>query len=462
MNMRRLTTLLLTVAAALLALAPLAAPAAAAKRAKGPEPKITRVTPMRIEVGETLVIRGKSFKSKPRRNTVIFQGPSGRTAFAKPRRASRGKLVVKVPASVARLLVVAGGKQRPTRLKLRVLAGRFSAFTPRRLSPVVLGLSADGPGAGGGGGPDGAAPKVCKSDADHDDDMLSNEDELLYGTDPCLRDTDKDGSSDGWEFYSAKDLNVKAVPYPDKRPYPNALDPSDRAIDFDGDGLRGHEEYRAWVVTGSSLIPAKSGGLDHESPLGYSDGTQYSRASEAPGVPAWRGPSYGLPAPPYAFPATFDLHGDASWRDDERDADGDGLSNWLESERGPGDSNWWPPFWGQEKYKIEPWPKPVLACPTPQTPGAFGERPFAKLDLADPDVDGDSLLDGEDDQDNDDFTNVVELYQVVADPDGDGNAACGFPDIPSIDIGGDVRIVNPFNPCAPNPGSRTCPPYAPF
>ena len=33
--------------------------------------------------------------------------------------------------------------------------------------------------------------------------------------------------TDGWEFYSAKDLNVKAVPYPGKRPFPNALDPSD-------------------------------------------------------------------------------------------------------------------------------------------------------------------------------------------------------------------------------------------
>ena len=458
MKMHRLTTLLLAVAAALLALAPLAAPATAAKRAKGPEPKITRVTPMRIAVGEVLTIRGKSFKSKPRRNTVIFQGPSGRTAFAKPRRASRRKLVVKVPASVARLLVVTGGKQRPTRLKLRVLAGRFSAFTPRRLSPVVLGLSADDPGGGG----DNPAPKVCKSDSDHDDDLLANDDELQYGTDPCLKDTDKDGSSDGWEYFSAKDLNVKAVPYPDKRPYPNPLDPSDRIIDFDGDGLMGHEEYRAWLVTGSSLIASKGAGLDLESPLGYSDGTQFSRASEVPSVPAWRGPSYGLPAPPYAFPGTFDLHGDPQWRDDERDADRDGLSNWLESERGPGDAKWWTPFWAQEKYKIDPWPKLVAACPTTQAPGAFSVRPFATLDLADPDIDGDTLLDGEDDQDNDDYVNVVELYEVVSDPDGNGQAACGFPDIPSIDVGGDQRIVNPFNPCAPNTGSRTCPPYAPF
>ena len=79
------------------------------------------------------------------------------------------------------------------------------------------------------------------------------------------------------------------MPYPGKRPFPNALDPSDGSpgtssgIDFDGDGLTSVEEYRAWRYTGSSFIEAKAGGLDLESPLGYSDGTKFSRASEAPG-----------------------------------------------------------------------------------------------------------------------------------------------------------------------------------
>ena len=40
---------------------------------------------------------------------------------------------------------------------------------------------------------------------------------------------------DGWEYYAAKDLNNKAVPYPGKRPFPNALDPSDGKS---GDGQR--------------------------------------------------------------------------------------------------------------------------------------------------------------------------------------------------------------------------------
>ena len=111
---------------AVLATAPVAS---AAKKNSGPKPKITRVTPMRVTVGKVLTIRGQHFKAKARKNTVIFRANNGRTAFAKPRRASKTKLVVRVPASVARLLTVKNSKQKPTRLKLRVLAGKFSAYT---------------------------------------------------------------------------------------------------------------------------------------------------------------------------------------------------------------------------------------------------------------------------------------------------------------------------------------------
>lgn len=285
--------------------------------------------------------------------------------------------------------------------------------------------------------------------------------------------------SDGWEYWSAKDLNVKAVPYPGKKPFPNALDPSDGAsagatfsnIDFDGDGLTTLEEYRAWRYTGSSFAPAKSGGLDLESPLGYSDGTRFSRASETPSVPAWQSAVFGLAPPAQAFPDTYDLWGDAQWRDDERDADGDGLSNWLEATRGPGKASYWPGYWKVDVRTIDPWKKTAYCgAPNEQRPGEFAERPFADLDLADRDVDGDTLLDGEDDQDNDDFTNITELYEVVYDLDGNGVTPrvnppwCGKGEgvIPSIDRGGVDWAINPFNPCAPDPNSRTCPPYIPF
>jgi hypothetical protein len=488
--MRRLLFICLIAlcAPALLASAPLAT--AAPRKASPPRPKITRVSPMRVSVGNPLTISGKNFKPKRTANTVIFRGPKGRTAFAKPRRASRRKLVVVVPESVSRLLKVTDSKQRPTRLKLRVLAGRFSAYTPRRLSPVVTGVG-DADGGPGGGG----AAKLCKDDADHDNDLLDNGLELALGTDPCLEDTDGDKMIDGWEHWSAKDLNIKAVPYPGKRPFTNALDPSDggagafSAYDFDGDGLTSREEYRAWRYTGSAVDmsqldrPATSTPPDLESMLGYSDGTKFSRAREVPAVPGWRSasiPDYGLGNPPQPFPATFNLFGagvypgstDDPWRDGERDADADGLANRLESARGPYANSWQKGFWPQEGIEVEPW-KNKSYCG--QRPGYFEERPFADLDLADPDVDGDSLLDGEDDQDNDDFINIVELYETEYDLDGNGAggvnpAWCGRLAglVGSILFDGDGDgvaenwAVNAFNPCVPNRRSRTCSDYVPF
>jgi IPT/TIG domain len=477
--MRRVLTICLFALAAVLVAAP------AALAAGGPAPTITRVQPMRVSVGNLLTISGKNFKAQRTRNTVIFRGPTGRTAFAKPRRATRRKLVVRVPAAVARLLRVSGSRQRPTRLKLRVLSGQFSKFTPRRLSPVVTGVG-DGDGGPGGGGGGGGGTVVCDNSADHDGDLLLNTLELAIGTDPCLADTDNDQMSDGWEYWSAKDLNIKAVPFPGERPFPNALDPSDGApaparfsnIDFDGDGLTTLEEYRAWRLTGSAFDASKGGGLDLESTLGYSDGTKYSRASETPGVPGWRSPSFGLAAPTQAFPATYDLWDDGPWHDDERDADGDGLSNWLESAGGPGRPSYWAGYWKVPGRQIDPWAKKSYCAPPegPQAPGVFDSRPFGELDMADPDVDGDTVLDGEDDQDNDDYSNITELYEVVYDLDQNGvppapgerpvnPAWCGghAPGvIPSIDRGGVAWAINPFNPCAPSTDARTCPDYIPF
>jgi hypothetical protein len=482
--MRRLFTICLLVlsAAALLVSMPAASTAGSKKSSK---PSITRVTPMRVSVGNVLTIRGRHFKAKRTANTIIFRAANGRTAFAKPRRAGTRKLVVVVPAAVSRLLNVSGSRQRPTRLKLRVLAGRFSRYTPRRLSPVVTGFGdgdgrapagggspGGGGGAAGGGVGGGSAAQVCASDADHDDDLLDNGLEGQIGTDPCLADTDGDQMTDGWEFYAAKDLNVKAVPYPGERPFPNALDPSDGGtagarfseVDFDGDGLSTLEEYRAWRSTGSGFNGGAAGGTDLNSPLGYSDGTKFSRSEEVPAVPGWRSASYGLPNPAQPFPATYNLFGDAAWRDSERDADGDGLANWLESARGPSTNNWWKGWFASKHFEpgVEPW-KSKSYCG--YRFGHFDGRPFADFDMVDGDVDGDSLLDGEDDQDNDDVINIVELYETQYDLDGNGQPAfCGWGPgvVPTINMGGATAPVNAMNPCTPNPESRTCQDFVPF
>ena len=65
---------------ALAALAPLAAAPAASAATK--RPTITKVSPMRLSVGDRLTIRGRNFKSQRTRNTVIFRAPSGRSAFS--------------------------------------------------------------------------------------------------------------------------------------------------------------------------------------------------------------------------------------------------------------------------------------------------------------------------------------------------------------------------------------------
>ena len=182
----------------LLALTPAAvmatAPAALAASTQQ-TPRITRVLPMRVSVGAKLAISGKDFKARPKANTVIFRSPNGRLAFAKPRRASRTRLVVVVPAAVARLLVGASGRQRPTRFKLRVIAGRVSKFTIRRLSPVITRRDTTGG--------DGTSPAVCNdggSGGDHDGDLLLNGFESSIKTDSCLKDTDLDGVEDGFEW----------------------------------------------------------------------------------------------------------------------------------------------------------------------------------------------------------------------------------------------------------------------
>src|SRR5206468_2809952 len=137
-------------------------------------------------------------------------------------------------------------------------------------------------------------------DGDDDNDLLSDTTERnTTHTSPCNKDTDGDGVEDGYEQASAVNLNGDALPYPGKRPFPNALDGSDAAKDLDGDGMTQTEEFALWL---------KFGG--HTFPLNYSDGDQTSPAPNGVGA--------------------MDLDNNGRFTDDEKDADGDGLPNWIE------------------------------------------------------------------------------------------------------------------------------------
>jgi hypothetical protein len=423
MAMRRLITICLLALSAVALVA--AVPGVALAKKSGPVPHISKVSPMRISVGKLLTIRGSHFRPTKKGNTIIFRSGNGRSAFAKPIRASRTKLVVRVPGAVARLLTVKNSKQRPTRLRLRVLAGKFSAYTSRRLSPVVTGV-----GAGDGG--DGTTG-ACGTGSDWDGDLLSNSLEIAIGTDPCLRDTDKDGLEDGYEYQSALDLNHYPVnpplPYPGKRPYPNALDPSDASTDYDGDGLDLREEFAAWSNF-SSDGHARSGRPTSLSNLSYSDGLQRSVSVAAPsGVLAdW----------------VLDIDRNGVLSDDERDVDGDGIANWDE-QHGRFTEAWWPAQHdGVNEPKESKYPSINYLDVADLSTGLA-------LTLAD--MDGDGVLDGYDDQDHDGLSNQFEIRR----PDD------WIADITAPPAGGPNpwAYVNPFNPCKPFNSTR-CHTHPPF
>jgi hypothetical protein len=189
------------------------------------------------------------------------------------------------------------------------------------------------------------------NDADFDDDgdFLPDSIEAAVKTNPCSPDSDGDKLLDSWEYLSALDLNRNNLPYPGKRPFPNALF-ADADIDYDGDGMHAWAEHAMWWQGG------------HKYPLDYSDGDQTTRPDPV-GADWWN-----------------DFDGDGFLSDDERDFDGDGLANILE----------------YRAYFFDPWEG---------YPGVI--RP----DFMDKDTDGDGLPDGPDDQDHDDVSNIDEFVR---------------------------------------------------
>ena len=289
---------LLLLACALLALLP--AGASAASKAS-PYPVVTKVSPMKLGIGDVMTVTGKNFRKGKNKNTVVFKRDGGRAVFVKAPDATTTKIGVTVPAKLLPFLLKQKGKRVATLFRVRVLSKRFAkAFTTKSKSPKI------GPTALGGGTKDDCdGDKVPNSkDTDDDNDLIPDTLEAAIGTDPCKRDTDGDGMSDGWEYYSALDRNGNAKPAPVVKPYPNPLYAKDADTDNDGDGLTNIEEYAAWATFGANKLP-----------LSYSGGN-----------PA----SAGRNVPP-ASQAYMDRDHNGFLSDFERDADGDGIPNMDES-----------------------------------------------------------------------------------------------------------------------------------
>jgi hypothetical protein len=419
--LRTLRSLSLVLACALL-VAPAAANAgpvahhAAAKKAKSAYPVVSKIAPRKIQIGQKLTITGAHFR--PGKSSVAFYKTGKAVIFATADSATSTRIVVTVPAKLASLLVVTNGSAKPTMLRIRVIGAKMGrSWTQNSRSPIVSPI----PGAlAPGASPDQVAAqaaaqayKTCQDTAaanaagDQDADGVSNGTERTYRLDPCNPDTDADSITDGYEFSSAIDLNGNAVPYPGKRPWPNPLDPTDTGYDFDGDGLLLWQEFTLWN-TGHSGFPLTQ----------YSDGNQNTGGTQPVTTTAQ---------------GYLDLDKDGNLTDDERDFDGDGLSNMTEYNF-RGTQNWWKAIaWydqphgdGTNHAYSEPW---------------YSIRAFSDVDPVDADSDGDGILDGADDQDNDGWTNFVEMQL--------SRAEVGY-------------RVHPFNPCLPDPHARVCSRWLPL
>lgn len=381
--------------------------ASAAKKRKAAKlPTVTSVTPMKVGVGDIMIIKGKNF-STAAKSTVLFRKASGgRFVFATTIASTATRLTLKVPAKVVEELDVKDGLQQQTRFQLRIVSGRATgAFTSAGNSPVVLPATA------------GAATNDCDKDgvndaldADDDNDGLSDAIEGQYGLNTCNVDTDGDGMWDSFEFESALDLNYRSLPYPGKKPWPNPLDANDVKDDFDGDGLLAVEEHKLWQAAGRPF------------PLNYSDGDQYTGGPVAAPSPDLNG--YDIDAAIIGGPISLRT-GVGYLSDEERDYDGDGLSNIQEFSLTLTQGYW--EAWNQ-KHSEKP----------------YTVRTFAELDPTDPDSDGDGVPDGYDDQDADGWNNISEMFRRPM-------AITNY--VP--------YMINPFNPCLPDYHSRTCSWYVP-
>ena len=406
----------------------LAVPASAGASSKpAPLPTIKSIRPLSLHVGDKLTITGTNFLPGKHRTTVVFKRDKAKAVFVKADTATSTKLVVTVPSKLAGLLLVRNGAQVTTHFRVRILARRFGLrFTSLKASPRISpgpgpnGTASNGPtgtagaagAAGTTSGPDTDGDGIPDAvDPDADNDGLDNATERAIGTNPLRADTDGDGVSDFFEYRSALDLNDNpgAVrPYPGKRPYPNPLDGSDANTDHDGDGLTLGEEYQAWVYSG------------RPQPLNYSDGSQYTGGKIL------------------AQPGQFDLDGNGYISDEEKDVDGDGLTNFDET-HGRMNPEWWKVAYDGSHGPLEK-PYPVS---------------FSGTSFVDPDTDGDGIPDGADDNDHDGLSNLQEIQRAAN--WHDTYVSDTHDGMPSPDP---WARVNPFNPCKPI-DSDTCHHWAP-
>lgn len=432
------TARLLSASAALLLVGGVATGPAAAATKRSPFPTIKQASPKRLGIGNTLTISGTGFRKGRNRTTVVFKRDGGRAVFVKVPSSSTTKLSFVVPAKLLPFLAQKKGKPVPTRFRLRVLASRFGKrYTTVKGSPVIGARAIETPGTKDDC--DGDRIDNAK-DADDDNDLLDDGLEAQLKTDPCKRDSDGDGMSDGWEHLSAVDRNGKSLPAPVAKPYPNALFAEGTEVDHDGDGLSDVSEYAAWATYGGGVLRAKSAD-PYVSQLLYSGGNPSSDGRARVG-----------PENAYA-----DRDGNLFLSDLERDADGDRIPN-IDEGGSQEVAAVAKPDANEPRYldfgvftklyitKVAMLGQQGIQC------GGINQIPYYCLDQAQPkidvqrvdaldwlsaDTDGDGVRDDVDDVDHDDVPNLEEFLGELGRP-------------------ASKRVYAHLNACVPNTNSRFC------
>jgi hypothetical protein len=179
-----------------------ALPASNALAGKKPasRPTVNSLAPPTLRVGDTLTIRGHNFLPGKKRNSVVFKRDGSPAVAVKAALATRTRMKVVVPPTLAKYFTVAGGVAQPARFRLRVVAGHSTskAFTALKRSPVIV------PPHGAAGGGDAQEPDVPQDGCDTggiieqivgDDDTVAS-DLPAAEPDPCAADASGDASGD--------------------------------------------------------------------------------------------------------------------------------------------------------------------------------------------------------------------------------------------------------------------------
>lgn len=185
-----------------LALCVVAVPASTALAGKkSAPPSVSSLSPLALRVGDTLTIRGHRFVPGKKSNSVSFKRDGKPPVVVKAGAATRTRLKVVVPATLAKYFAVAGGGSRPSRFRVRVGAGRSThGYTSLKHSPLI-GLARSSAAVGGlgqlDGTDDGCDTAGVVDGVEGDDGTIAIDAPAIAGiADPCSLVGDDPTSAD--------------------------------------------------------------------------------------------------------------------------------------------------------------------------------------------------------------------------------------------------------------------------